>query len=36
MAGVDQYLYVGNVEDNTISIIDIPTLTVVTTYNGPQ
>lgn len=30
--GVDQYLYVGNLESNTISIIDIPTLGVVSTY----
>lgn len=30
--GVERYLYVGNVQSNTISIIDIPTLTVVATY----
>jgi len=31
-AGEEKYLYVGNVESNTISIIDIPTLSVVATY----
>ncbi|OGQ21456.1 MAG: hypothetical protein A3I05_08905 [Deltaproteobacteria bacterium RIFCSPLOWO2_02_FULL_44_10] len=31
-AGVPTTLYVGNLEDNTISIIDIPTLSVVATY----
>jgi YVTN family beta-propeller protein len=36
LAGVDQYVYVGNVESNTISIIDVPTLTVAATYTGPQ
>ncbi len=30
--GVEQYLYIGNVESNTLSIVDIPTLTVVATY----
>ncbi|PIR16335.1 MAG: hypothetical protein COV46_08800 [Deltaproteobacteria bacterium CG11_big_fil_rev_8_21_14_0_20_49_13] len=30
-AGVDAYLYVGNIDDNTISIIDMATLTVVAT-----
>ena len=30
--GVEQYFYVGNVESNTLSIIDIGTLTVVATY----
>ena len=32
LAGEEKYLYVGNVESNTISIIDITTLTVVATY----
>ncbi len=31
--GVDKYVYVGNVESNTISIIDIPSLSVVATYD---
>lgn len=30
--GVEQYFYVGNVESNTLSIIDIATLSVVGTY----
>jgi len=30
--GVEKYLYVGNVESNTLSIIDIESLTVVGTY----
>jgi YVTN family beta-propeller protein len=30
--GVEKYLYVGNVESNTLSIIDIASLTVVGTY----
>lgn len=30
--GVDQYLYVGNVESNTLSIIDIPSLSLAATY----
>lgn len=35
LAGDDQYVYVGNVESNTISIIDVPTLSLAATYNGP-
>ncbi len=31
-AGVDRYVYIGNVESNTLSIIDLSTLTVVATY----
>ncbi len=34
-AGVDTHLYVANVQDNTISIIDLATLTVAATYAGP-
>lgn len=30
-AGVDSYLYVGNIDDNTVSVIDMATLTVVAT-----
>ena len=32
LAGEEKYVYVGNMYDNTISVIDIPTLTVVATY----
>jgi YVTN family beta-propeller protein len=31
-SGTDKYVYVGNVADNTISIIDIGSLSVVATY----
>lgn len=34
-AGADTYLYVANIQDNTISIIDLSTLTVAATYAGP-
>ncbi len=30
--GVDKYLYIGDVEYNTLTIVDIPTLTIVATY----
>ncbi|HPM41367.1 MAG TPA: hypothetical protein PLY45_02915 [bacterium] len=32
LAGEEKYVYVGNMYDNTFSIIDIPTLAVVATY----
>ena len=34
-AGTDTYLYVANVQSNTISIIDLSTLTVAATFTGP-
>jgi YVTN family beta-propeller protein len=34
-AGADTFLYVANVQDNTLSIIDLATLAVAATYAGP-